>query len=111
MGTRSTICARWQISGTSGWPADAWSGRRSDEVTSSYRLAVIAGDGIGPEVIPEGLAALRRAAEVTGSFSFTTVDYPWSCTWYLEHGAMMPPDGLAQLADSDAIYLGAVGLP
>jgi tartrate dehydrogenase/decarboxylase/D-malate dehydrogenase len=76
-----------------------------------YRLAVIAGDGIGLEVIPEGLAALRRAGEVTGSFEIATVDYPWSCQWYLEHGAMMPPDGLARLRDADAIYLGAVGLP
>jgi tartrate dehydrogenase/decarboxylase / D-malate dehydrogenase len=78
---------------------------------NTYRLAVIAGDGIGPEVIPEGLAAIRRAGEVTGAFAIETVDYPWSCAWYLEHGAMMPPDGLAQLADADAIYLGAVGLP
>jgi tartrate dehydrogenase/decarboxylase/D-malate dehydrogenase len=76
-----------------------------------YRLAVIAGDGIGLEVIPEGLAAVRRAGEVTGSYAIDTVDYPWSCQWYLEHGAMMPADGLTQLRDADAIYLGAVGLP
>jgi tartrate dehydrogenase/decarboxylase/D-malate dehydrogenase len=80
-------------------------------VASSYRIAVIAGDGIGPEVIPHGLAAVRRAGEVTGSLSISIVDHPWSCGWYLEHGAMMPPDALTQLADSDAIYLGAVGLP
>jgi tartrate dehydrogenase/decarboxylase/D-malate dehydrogenase len=80
-------------------------------VVNRYRLAVIAGDGIGLEVIPEGLAAIRRAGEVTGSFAVDTIDYPWSCRWYLEHGAMMPPDGLTKLADSDAIYLGAVGLP
>jgi tartrate dehydrogenase/decarboxylase / D-malate dehydrogenase len=76
-----------------------------------YRLAVIAGDGIGPEVVPEGLAAVRRAGDVTGSFGIEPIDFPWSCGWYLEHGAMMPTDGLARLADSDAIYLGAVGLP
>ncbi len=78
---------------------------------TTHRLAVIAGDGIGLEVIPEGLAAIRRAGEVTGSFSIEIVEHPWSCRWYLEHGAMMPADGLAQLDDSDAIYLGAVGLP
>jgi tartrate dehydrogenase/decarboxylase/D-malate dehydrogenase len=77
----------------------------------TYRIAVIAGDGIGPEVIPVGLAAIRRAGEVTGSYAIQTVDHPWSCRWYLEHGAMMPSDGLTQLSDSDAIYLGAVGLP
>ena len=77
----------------------------------TYRIAVIAGDGIGPEVIPEGLAAVRRAGEVTGSFAIEAIEHPWSCRWYLEHGEMMPADALAQLADSDAIYLGAVGLP
>ena len=77
----------------------------------THRLAVIAGDGIGLEVIPVGLDVIRRAAQVTGSFAIETIDYPWSCQWYLEHGAMMPADGLTQLADSDAIYLGAVGLP
>jgi tartrate dehydrogenase/decarboxylase/D-malate dehydrogenase len=76
-----------------------------------YRLSVIPGDGVGKEVVPEGLRAIRAAGEVTGSFSIETVDYPWSCEWYLEHGAMMPPDGLDRLRDSDGIYLGAVGFP
>jgi tartrate dehydrogenase/decarboxylase/D-malate dehydrogenase len=78
---------------------------------ATYRLAVIPGDGVGKEVIPEGLRVLRRAGQVTGSFDVDTTDYPWSCEHYLETGAMMPADGLAQLADSDAIYLGAVGFP
>jgi tartrate dehydrogenase/decarboxylase/D-malate dehydrogenase len=77
----------------------------------TYRIAVIAGDGIGVEVIDEGLHVLRRAGEVTGSYSVETITYPWSCRWYLEHGQMMPPDGLDRLRDSDAIYLGAVGFP
>ncbi|HLO36747.1 MAG TPA: tartrate dehydrogenase, partial [Candidatus Deferrimicrobium sp.] len=77
----------------------------------SYRVAVIPGDGVGVEVVPEGLRVLRRAGEVTGSFTIETVDYPWSCRYYLETGAMMPADGLQRLADSDAIYLGAVGFP
>jgi len=76
-----------------------------------YTLAIIPGDGVGREVIPEGLRVLRRAGEVTGRFSIETRDFPWSCEHYLETGRMMPEDGLAQLADSDAVYLGAVGFP
>ncbi len=76
-----------------------------------YRLAVIPGDGIGVDVIEEGLRVLRRAAEVTDSFAIETTIHPWSCEWYLEHGRMMPEDGLDRLSDSDAIYLGAVGFP
>ena len=76
-----------------------------------YSIAVIPGDGIGAEVVPGGLAVLRRAGEVTGNFALHATEYPWSCEWYLAHGRMMPDDGLDQLADSDAIYLGAVGFP
>jgi tartrate dehydrogenase/decarboxylase/D-malate dehydrogenase len=72
---------------------------------------VIPGDGVGAEVIPAGLDVLRRAGEVTGSFALETIVYPWSCAWYLEHGRMMPDDGIERLRDSDAIYLGAVGFP
>lgn len=78
---------------------------------TTYRLAVIPGDGIGREVVPHGLAAMRRAGEVTGSFRITTTDLDWSCERYVREGAMMPADGLATLADHDAIYLGAVGQP
>jgi tartrate dehydrogenase/decarboxylase/D-malate dehydrogenase len=78
---------------------------------TTLRLAVIPGDGVGREVIPEGLRVLRRAGEVTGRFTIETRDFPWSCEYYLETGSMMPADGLSQLADSDAVYLGAVGFP
>ena len=54
---------------------------------------------------------LRRAGEVTGAFELRTRDFPWSCEFYLQTGRMMPEDGLTQLADADAIYLGAVGYP
>jgi tartrate dehydrogenase/decarboxylase/D-malate dehydrogenase len=80
-------------------------------MAATYRLAVIAGDGIGQEVVPLGLAAMRRAGEATGSFALEVTDLPWSCRYHLENGAMMPPDGLAILADHDAVYLGAVGFP
>lgn len=78
---------------------------------TSYRIACIPGDGIGPEVIAGGLQAIRRAGEVTGRFAIETTELPWSCQYYLEHGAMMPDDGLQILGDHDAIYLGAVGFP
>jgi tartrate dehydrogenase/decarboxylase / D-malate dehydrogenase len=76
-----------------------------------YRLALIPGDGVGTEVIPVGLNVLRRAGEISGSFAIETTEYPWSCAWYMEHGRMMPNDGIERLRDSDAIYLGAVGFP
>ena len=77
----------------------------------THRIAVIPGDGVGVEVLPEGLKVLRRAGEVTGNFKLETTDYPWSCKWYLEHGKMMDDDGIDRLRDSDSIYLGAVGFP
>ena len=77
---------------------------------NNYRIAVIAGDGIGNEVMPQGLRVLRGAAHRFGfQLQFDTFD--WSCDYYLKHGAMMPADGLAQIRNHDAIYLGAVGFP
>ncbi|HET9849531.1 MAG TPA: tartrate dehydrogenase [Candidatus Dormibacteraeota bacterium] len=78
---------------------------------TTYRLACIPGDGIGPEVVASGLEVIRRAGTVINRFTVETTDLPWSCAYYLEHGVMMPPDGLAILQDHDAIYLGAVGFP
>ena len=78
---------------------------------TTLTLSVIPGDGIGREVIPVGLRAIRRAGEMTGAFVVRTRQFPWSCEHYLRTGAMMPADGLDRLADSDAIYLGAVGFP
>ena len=78
---------------------------------TTYRLAVIAGDGIGKEVIPVGLEVLRQAGRVTGRFEIVTTDLSWSCEYYLAHGVMMPADALSILADHDAVYLGAVGFP
>ena len=76
-----------------------------------HRLAIIPGDGVGREVVPEGLRAVRAAAEVTGSFGIETVDYPWSCEYYAQRGVMMEADAIDRLRDSDAIYLGAIGFP
>src|SRR5215211_1639672 len=71
------------------------------------RIAVIAGDGIGQEVVPEGLRVLDAVAP--GRFEYH--HFPWGCQYYLETGRMMPANGLDQLRSMDAIYFGAVGWP
>ena len=76
-----------------------------------FRIAVIAGDGIGPEVIEEGKKVLSGIAELDGGFEVEFTDFPWGCEYYLQKGEMMPEDGLDILKDFDAIYLGAVGYP
>jgi tartrate dehydrogenase/decarboxylase/D-malate dehydrogenase len=77
---------------------------------SVHRIAVIAGDGIGREVVPEGQRVLEAAGRRYG-FTLKWDEKPWSCDYYREHGRMMPEDGLAQIRGHDAIYLGAVGFP
>ena len=76
-----------------------------------YRIALVPGDGIGPEVIAQGVKVLKRVAELDGGFRFAFDEYPWGCEYYLAHGEMLPPDGMKQLAKADAIFLGAVGFP
>jgi tartrate dehydrogenase/decarboxylase/D-malate dehydrogenase len=77
----------------------------------SYRLNLIPGDGIGVDVINEGVRVLNALAEKHGGIKFEYNTLPWSCAWYLEHGRMMPEDGMTILRDCDAILLGAVGFP
>ena len=78
----------------------------------TYRIAVIPGDGIGKEVVPEGIRVLDRLAESSeGVFGFEYEYFPWGCECYLETGRMMDPDGLQRLQSFDAIYFGAVGWP
>ena len=77
----------------------------------SFKIAVIAGDGIGKEVMPEGLRVLDAAAERFGIIlEYTVIEWA-SCEYYAKHGKMMPDDWKKQLADIDAIYFGAVGWP
>ena len=76
-----------------------------------FRIAVIAGDGIGPEVIAEGKRVLQAIAAIDGSFAVEFTDFPWGCEYYLKTGRMMDEDGLEKLKSFDAIYLGAVGYP
>ncbi|WP_298728142.1 tartrate dehydrogenase [uncultured Ferrovibrio sp.] len=77
---------------------------------ATYTIAVIAGDGIGKEVVPAGQAVLEQAARRFG-FELKWRDYDWSCERFAKTGKMMPDDALDQLRDTDAIYLGAVGYP
>ncbi|MBQ6366862.1 MAG: tartrate dehydrogenase [Oscillospiraceae bacterium] len=77
----------------------------------TYQIASIPGDGIGPEVIREGIKVLDAIAAVDGSFRFNWTEFPWGCEYYLQHGKMMEEDGIDRLRSFDAIYLGAVGAP
>jgi tartrate dehydrogenase/decarboxylase / D-malate dehydrogenase len=76
----------------------------------SYKIAVIEGDGIGREVVPEGIRVLEAAAR-RFNLSFSWKNFDWSCETYLSTGRMMPEDALEQLRPFDAIFLGAVGYP
>ena len=84
--------------------------RRRGCMAKKYRVAVIAGDGIGREVVPEGIAAMEAAARRYG-FGLEWREFDWSCETYAKTGRMMPEDGLDQLRPFDAVFLGAVGYP
>ena len=77
----------------------------------NYRIAVIKGDGIGTEVINEGIKVLKAIEKLDSNIQFTFTDFDWGCDYYLEHQEMMPENGIELLSDFDAIYLGAVGSP
>src|SRR6266478_10087190 len=78
---------------------------------AAFRIAVIGGDGIGPEVINQAVkvaeAALSRHDSVPIEWNFL----PWSSAYYRQHGVMMPADGWEVLRKHDAVFLGAVGAP
>ncbi|MBC7683361.1 MAG: tartrate dehydrogenase, partial [Ferruginibacter sp.] len=77
----------------------------------THKIAVIAGDGIGNEVMPEGLRVLEAAARKFNiALEFTTMDWA-NCDYYLKHGQMMPTDWRQRLECFEAIYFGAVGMP
>lgn len=76
----------------------------------TYRIAAIPADGIGKEVVPAALQVLDAAAQRYG-FRLETEVFPWGCDYYLEHGQMMPDDGLEVLRRFDAIFMGTVGWP
>ena len=75
-----------------------------------YRIAVIPGDGIGKEVVPEGLRVLETAGRRFG-IEFEWDELPWSCDYYAKHGRMMPEDWFERIRRHDAMFFGAVGWP
>lgn len=77
---------------------------------ATIHIAVLPGDGIGPEVVAEGLKVLH-ALDRHGELGLTTHEFAWGTDWYRRQGDMMPGDALDQLSGFDAIYLGAVGSP
>ncbi len=76
----------------------------------AHSIAVIAGDGIGKEVMPEGMRVLEAAAR-RFDIELAWTEFPWDCSEFDTTGRIMPEDGIAQLAPFEAIYLGAVGMP
>lgn len=95
-----------------GWPIAGEQFRRErGRVMRKYQIAVIGGDGVGPEVVAEGVKVLKTVASLDPALHFHFTEYPWGCEYYLRSGQMMPPDALEILAGYDAIYLGAVGYP
>ncbi len=76
----------------------------------NFHIAVIAGDGVGREVVPEALRVLERTSR-KHSLTFEFEEFDWGAEYYFRHGRMMPPGALEQLRTADAILLGAVGHP
>src|SRR6202521_808362 len=77
---------------------------------TTLRIAVIAGDGIGKEVIPAGISVLEAATRTSG-IELELTHLPWGCEFYLKQHRMMDEDGFDRLTKFDAIYLGAIGAP
>jgi len=78
--------------------------------SNAYKIAVIPGDGIGAEVVPEAIRVLEAAGRKY-NFACTWDEKDWSCERFHKEGAMMPEDGLQTIKDHNAIFLGAVGYP
>ncbi|MEH7118633.1 tartrate dehydrogenase [Neobacillus vireti] len=78
---------------------------------SNYKIAVIPGDGIGPEVVQEGIKVLNKITELDQTLQFEYTYFPWGCEYYTKNGVMMDSDGMDKLKNFDAIFLGAVGYP
>ena len=74
----------------------------------AHRIALIPGDGVGTEVLDTAWTVLKAAAS-RQHFTLEGELFPWSCRYFEQHGRMMPEDGLSQLSQFDAIFLGAVG--
>ncbi len=85
-------------------------GKEPGKKPNAYKIAVIPGDGIGNEVVPEGIKVLEAVARKF-DIAFEWDNFDWSCEVFKKTGKMMPDDGLDQIRNHDAIFLGAVGFP
>lgn len=72
-------------------------------MAKAHRIAVIPGDGIGKEVVPEGIRALEAAGKKFG-IAFQWDEFPWSCDYYVKYGRMMPEDWFEQIHRHEAIF-------
>ena len=115
--TRTTRSSRAQYPSFGAAGSTSSTGKRrpwrleGTKMTPTFRIAAIPGDGIGKEVMPEGLRVLKAAGE-RFDFALDVREIDWaSCDYYAQHGQMMPDDWKEQLAGVDAIYFGAVGWP
>lgn len=77
----------------------------------NYNIALLPGDGVGKEVIPQGMRVLQEISRLDGGFQLYAQEFPWGSEYYLQHGKMMPDNALEILKEFDAIYLGAIGHP
>jgi len=77
---------------------------------SNYKIAVVPGDGIGNEIVPEGLRVVKAVAE-KHNFSIETEEFDWGAGYYQKHNKFLPDDGIDTLKAFDAVYFGSVGLP
>ncbi|TSE07382.1 tartrate dehydrogenase [Aquimarina algiphila] len=77
---------------------------------NNYNIAVVPGDGIGNEIVPEGIKVLEVVAQKHG-FTISTTHFDWGAGYYIKNGEFLPKDGLDTLKQFDAIYFGSVGLP
>ncbi len=82
-----------------------------EEIMKKIKITLIPGDGIGPEVVEQGVKVLHAIERMDQGLSFTFETFPWGCEYYLEKGIMMDANGIDLLQKFDAIYLGAVGYP
>ncbi|MBP1930138.1 tartrate dehydrogenase [Ammoniphilus resinae] len=73
------------------------------------QLAVVPGDGVGKEVVPAAIDVLHTVAEVHGGFQFEFTEFPWNSDYYVEHGKMMPDDGINILSAYEGVFLGSIG--
>lgn len=84
--------------------------QREEHVSTTHKIAVMAGDGIGKEVMPEGLRVLDAVATRHG-IRFDWDELDWSCDYYVKHGRMMPEDWKERIGSHEAIFFGAIGWP